>query len=203
MCEFQVDCEVNQLCDNHVCLNPVAVNLVPNGDLEDWTTNTEATGWIYEYDNQAGTTATKESSVVFEGSFAAKVKKTDSTENTSNKQNDFLSPAFPIDTTKEHHISVKLYDNDVNAKAKIYFVFYDETNHSNGMTKYTNFSSTNFDGWKEYTYPDGWSMYAGFTPEQMDTIRTMRVGIRLTDDEGTGTGYIYLDDVQVSEKLQK
>ena len=198
MCGDDDDCVDTQTCENHVCVNHEGTNLVPNGDLEDWLTNTEADGWIFEYNNEAGTTSTKESGIVFEGSFSAKVKK--SGDNESNKKNEFLSPAFEIDNTKQYSISMKLYDNDVNVKARIYFKFYDETGHSNGMTGMTVGYTTNTPEWKEYTYPDSWDIYSKVPDEQIDTIKTMRIGIRLYDDEGTGDGYIYIDDVKVIEK---
>ncbi len=201
MCETEADCISTQTCEDHLCVNHEGTNLVPNGDLEDWLSGTEANGWIFEYNNEAGTTSNKESSTVFEGSFSAKVKKVDSSVNTSGKKNEFLSPAFTIDNTKQYNISMKLYDNDVNVKARIYFKFYDETGHSNGMTGMTNGYTTNTNEWKEYTYPDSWDIYSKVPDEQIDTIKTMRVGIRLSDDEGAGDGYIYIDDVKVTEKI--
>jgi hypothetical protein len=199
-CETQIDCNENQECDNHQCITPEPENLVYNGDLEIWNTSQEADGWIFEYNNQAHTTSTQESSIVFNGNYSAKVKKASSDENTSNKKNEFLSPAFDIDNTKEYDISMMIFDNDPNVKARIYFKFYDESGHSNGLTNMTNGYTINENGWKEYTYPSSWSIYAGFTNNEINTIKQMRVGIRLYDEDSSDVGYIYLDSVKVTER---
>jgi len=199
MCENQIDCEETQICDNHACITPTPINLVPNGDFETWNDNDDADGWIFEFDNRAGTTGMKESSVVFEGNFSAKVKKI-----CNNSNGDYLSPAFPIDVNKSYNVSMQIYDNDPKTKARIYFKFYDDTDHSNGMTNFGDYT-TNVDAWKEYKFNNS-DIFAGIDPGdetgQLNTIKTMRVGIRLYDESCSDgdNGFIYIDSVKVTEK---
>jgi len=228
MCETQADCSETQECLDHVCTTPPEVNLVPNAGLENWLVelpngaeleDSKAEGWIFGYQNQAATTATKESTTVFEGSFSAKLKKVAAENNNTNKKNEFLSPAFPVDTTKQYSISMKVFDNDPNVKVRLFFKFYDEAGYSNGMGNMNNSFSVDSHEWREYKHPDNWNIYAGIDAGnesgQLGTIKTMRVGVRLHhgepsttyDDQGnaiysdgTKAGYIYLDDVKVIEK---
>ncbi len=221
MCDDEGNgCTSERRCeDNHCVL--IEKNILINGDFEEdydtdpdehgWEDSETAKGWIFEYNNLAGTetkrTRTTEeypNKFVHSGEFSAKIIKKDK-ETTGDRKPEYQSPKIFIDTSKQYNISMFLYDNDPNVSARVILRFFHED--ENGTYSITAINSgggsanktVDMDSWKEYKYPFVWNIYAGMSAEDIAKISYMRVGVRLfhqTNEEG----YIYIDDVRVEER---
>ncbi len=196
-----IGCGAHEYCLNNQCME--SVNIVTNGDLESWVGDPEeAEGYTTEYENQAKTKIYKETnaSLVCEGATSAKIRKTDSEQNTSNKKNEFYSPAFPIDTNKQYNLSVQIIDNDPNVKVRMFWKFYDINDYAvDPNTRHMLADSVNFDGCKTYKKADSWDTFAGLDADEKAQVKTMRIGVRLLDEDSGDEGFIYVDDFRVEE----
>ena len=202
-----IGCEAHYNCVNNECVE--ATNSVPNGDLEDWDDDNTATDWSYEYGLKADTKVYKETNPNFvcEGSTSAKVRKTKADNRIDGKKNEFYSPAFPIDATtnKRYNISVQIIDNDPNVDAKVFWKFYGETGHNvesgAGVSQHSfGRVSIDFDGCKTEEKSNNWSIFAGLDEDEKAAVRTIKIGVRLSDQDGhTQEGFVYVDDFRIEE----
>ncbi|MBZ0241632.1 MAG: choice-of-anchor J domain-containing protein, partial [Bacteroidales bacterium] len=158
-----------------------AQNLVVNGDLESWTSDTEPTGWT-KVEN-----VSKESTVVHGGSFAAKHVSGESTL-------DFSQDVVGIEAGTTYTISYFYYDNSDMARTRIWAYWMDADN---------TYLNDNEDVLRPTTYSvdqDAWIHYEEVLTAPAGAAK-FRFEVRVYKQDGAFGGAVYYDDFYISGDL--
>lgn len=158
-----------------------AQNLVVNGDLEAWTSDTEPTGWT------KAESISKESTVLHGGSFAAKHTSGDGTL-------DFSQDVEGIEAGTTYTISYYYYDNSDMARGRIWAYWMDADgtylNDNEDVLRPTTYSEDQ-DAWMHYeqvlTAPAGAAKF--------------RFEVRVYKQDGAFGGALYYDDFSITGDL--
>ena len=158
-----------------------AQNLVVNGDLESWSTDTEPTGW------DKVESISKESTIVHSGSFAAKHTSNDGT-------TDFSQDVVGIEAGTTYTISYYYYDNSDMARTRIWAYWMDADN---------TYINDNEDVLRPTTYSvdqDAWIHYEQVLTAPAGAAK-FRFEVRVYKQDGAFGGAVYYDDFSISGDL--
>lgn len=158
-----------------------AQNLVVNGDLETWTSDTEPAGWTKVE------SISKESTIVHGGSFAAKHTSNDGT-------TDFSQDVEGIVAGTTYTISYFYYDNDAMARTRIWAYWMDAE---------SNYLNDNEDVLRPGTYSedqDAWMEYSQVLTAPAGAAK-FRFEVRVYKQDGAFGGAVYYDDFSISGDL--
>lgn len=161
-------------------------NLVINGDLETWTTNTEPANF-----SPAPYTAdvTKESTIIHGGSFSAKHTAQASTTK-------IQTEVTGIVAGEEYTISYWYLDNDPNAKTRMWS-FWLKDGATPGTYATIADNDTEFRGAGYSTDSPNWIQKTFTLTAPVGTV-AFRLEAR-TNAEGAGGGFIYFDDFSITK----
>lgn len=158
-----------------------AQNLVVNGDLESWSSDTSPTGWT------KAESITKESTMVHGGSFAAKQTSGESTLK-------FSQDVAGIEAGTTYTISYYYYDNSDMARTRIWAYWMDAAN---------TYINDNEDVLRPTTYSqdqDAWIHYEQVLTAPAGAAK-FRFEVRAYKQDGAFGGAIYYDDFSISGDL--
>ncbi|MDA3941996.1 MAG: choice-of-anchor J domain-containing protein [Bacteroidetes bacterium] len=158
-----------------------AQNLVVNGDLESWSSDTAPDGW------DKVESITKESTTIHGGSFAAKHTSGDGTL-------DFSQDVQGVVPGTTYTIEYYYYDNDPAARTRIW---------SYWMDAESNYLNDNEDVLRPSTYSenqDAWLHYSQVLVAPANATQ-FRFEVRVYKQDGNQGGAVYYDDFSVSGDL--
>ncbi|MCK9451899.1 MAG: choice-of-anchor J domain-containing protein [Bacteroidales bacterium] len=158
-----------------------AQNLVVNGDLETWSSDTSPTGWT------KAESISKESTTIHGGSFAAKHTSGESTLK-------FSQDVTGIEAGTTYTISYYYYDNSDMARTRIWAYWMDAAN---------TYINDNEDVLRPTTYSqdqDAWIHYSQVLTAPAGAAK-FRFEVRVYKQDGTFGGAVYYDDFSISGDL--
>ncbi len=205
-CVENSDCRnENATCntESHYCEEP---SILDNADIDNWTSG-KPNGYLIG----DALKVTQEDNKVEASSFSAKVERFEYLK-TDNDSVEFLSPPVAVEYDKNYELSLFILDTNYDIDAKIYYKAYDVYNTyiGSGIAGDNDFTK-NIDNWVQLKYVTGFidkgEIWRGL-PENLSYIR---FGIRLykghcdvdscpDNYEADGTGYLYVDSLNITEK---
>ena len=148
----------------------IGQNLVANGDLEAWDNSTTPTNWNH------AESITQETAIVHSGTYSAKQQSADGTQDFGHEY------ITGIVAGGSYQLSYYYYDNDVNARTRIWSKWLDDTGAPVGTTIESDFSVDSPD-WQFYN--ESFIAPVGATQFYLE--------VRVYKEAASG-GYVYYDD---------